>query len=291
MIFIAGQIFGNFVFAMSLRKARGKQYHYLTVGSINYAVAAVMAVGWLLLSGAPSLDLLVILLGVINGLQYQLSLVVLFTVVEIVGIGITFGIVRLAVALPTLASIFFWGEQPAALQVVGLAIAFVALPLLGADAHQAARQHRGRSLWTWGILLAVLLLSGAGFIAAKAFTVYSTPDYQPLYTASLFVAATLGAGFIWPLRRRYRLPEWRDVPMRNNLALGVLMGAANIFQLAMLLLALNSLPGTVVFPLAATVGLATTLLGGMVLFGERFGRLTAIGIVLTLFAIAFIGVQ
>ena len=291
MIFIAGQIFGNFVFAMSLRKARGKQYHYLTVGSINYAVAAAMAVGWLLLSGAPSLDLLVILLGVINGLQYQLSLVVLFTVVEIVGIGITFGIVRLAVALPTLASIFFWGEQPAALQVVGLAIAFVALPLLGADAHQAARQHRGRSLWTWGILLAVLLLSGAGFIAAKAFTVYSTPDYQPLYTASLFVAATLGAGFIWPLRRRYRLPEWRDVPMRNNLALGVLMGAANIFQLAMLLLALNSLPGTVVFPLAATVGLATTLLGGMVLFGERFGRLTAIGIVLTLFAIAFIGVQ
>ena len=291
MIFIAGQIFGNFVFAMSLRKARGKQYHYLTVGTINYAVAAVMAVGWLLLSGAPSLDLLVILLGVINGLQYQLSLVVLFTVVEIVGIGITFGIVRLAVALPTLASIFLWGEQPAALQIAGLAIAFVALPLLGADAHQAARQHRGRSLWTWGILLAVLFLSGAGFIAAKAFTVYSTPAYQPLYTAALFVAATLGAGFIWPMRRRYRLPEWRNVSMRDNLSLGVLMGAANIFQLAMLLLALDSLPGTVVFPLAATVGLATTLLGGMVLFGERFGRLTAVGIVLTLFAIAFISVQ
>ena len=79
--------------------------------------------------------------------------------------------------------------------------------------------------------------------------------------------------------------------MRNNLALGVFMGAANIFQLAMLLLALDALPGTVVFPLAATVGLATTLLGGMVLFGERFGRLTAVGIVLTLFAIAFIGMQ
>ena len=291
MIFIGGQIFGNFAFAMSLRLARGRQYHYLTVGAINYGVAAVLAVGWLVLSGAPSLDMLVILLGVINGLQYQLSLVVLFTVVELVGIGITFGIVRLAVALPTLASIFFWGEQPAALQVVGLAIAFVALPLLGADAHQAARQQRGRSLGTWGILLVVLFLSGAGFIAAKAFTVYSTPAYQPLYTAALFVAATVGAGFIWPMRRRFRLPEWREVPMRNNLILGIGMGAANVFQLAMLLLALDSLPGTVVFPLTATVGLATTLLGGMVLFGERFGRLTAVGIVLTLFAIVFIGVQ
>lgn len=291
MIFVAGQIFGNFVFAMSLRWARGKQFHYLTVGAINYGVAAVMAVGWLLLSGAPSPDVLVILLGVVNGLQYQLSLVVLFTVVELVGIGITFGIVRLSVALPTLASIFLWGEQPAALQVVGLAIAFVALPLLGADAHQAARHHRGRSLLTWGVLLAVLFLSGTGFIAAKAFTVYSTPAYQPLYTASLFVAATVGASFIWPMRRRFRLPEWRDVSMQNNLRLGVLMGAANIFQLAMLLLALDALPGTVVFPLTATVGLATTILGGMVLFGERFGRLTAVGIVLTLFAIVFIGVQ
>ena len=69
------------------------------------------------------------------------------------------------------------------------------------------------------------------------------------------------------------------------------MGAANLFQIAMLLRALEILPGTVVFPLAATVGLATTLLGGIVLFGERFGRLTATGIVLSLFAIVFINVQ
>ena len=182
MIFVAGQIFGNFVFAMSLRLARDRKYHYLTVGTINYGVAAVLAVAWLLWQGSPTLDLLVIALGIVNGLQYQISLAVLFTVVELVGIGITFGIIRLSIALPTLASIFLWGEQPAALQVAGLALAFVALPLLGSDAHQAARGQRGRSLLTWGVLLAVLILSGAGFLAAKAFTVWSTPDYQPLYT-------------------------------------------------------------------------------------------------------------
>ncbi len=291
MIYVAGQVFGNFVFAMSLRLARGKQYHYLTVGTINYAVAAALAVAWAVLNGIPNLDLLVVVLGVINGLQYQISLVVLFSVVELVGIGITFGIIRLAIALPTLASIFLWGEQPAALQVVGLALAFVALPLLGADAHQAARSGRGHSLRTWSVLLAVLILSGAGFTAAKAFSVWSTPDYQPLYTASVFVAATLGAAFVWPIRKRFRLADWRTASLRHNVGLGVLMGAANLFQIAMLLRALEILPGTVVFPLAATVGLATTLLGGIVLFGERFGRLTATGIVLSLFAIVFINVQ
>ena len=111
MIYIAGQVFGNFVFAMSLRMARGRQYHYLTVGTINYAIASVLAVGWVVLNGIPALDLTVIILGAINGLQYQISLVVLFTVVELVGIGITFGIIRLSVALPTLASIFLWGSS------------------------------------------------------------------------------------------------------------------------------------------------------------------------------------
>ncbi len=291
MIYIAGQVFGNFVFAMSLRLARGRQYHYLTVGTINYAIAALLAVTWAVLSDIPSFDPLVILLGAINGLQYQLSLVVLFTVVELVGIGITFGFIRLSVALPTFASIFLWGEQPAVLQVVGLGLAFVALPLLGADAHQAARGKRGHSLWTWSVLLTAVLLSGAGLTAAKAFSVWSTPDYQPLYTASVFVAATLGAGFIWPMRKRFRLPGWRTASMRHNIGLGVMMGASNLFQVAMLLSALAILPGTIVFPLSATVGLATTLLGGMVLFGERFGRVTAIGIVLTLFAIVLISVQ
>ena len=291
MIYVAGQVFGNFVFAMSLRLARGKQYHYLTVGTINYAVAAALAVSWAVLNGIPNLDLLVVVLGAINGLQYQISLVVLFSVVELVGIGITFGIIRLAIALPTLASIFLWGEQPAVLQVVGLALAFVALPLLGADAHQAARNGRGHSLRMWSVLLAVLILSGAGFTAAKAFSVWSTPDYQPLYTASVFVAATLGAAFVWPIRKRFRLADWRTASLRHNVGLGVMMGAANLFQIAMLLRALEILPGTVVFPLAATVGLVTTLLGGMVLFGERFGRLTATGIVLSLFAIVFINVK
>ncbi len=291
MIYIAGQVFGNFVFAMTLRLARGRQYHYLTVGTINYAIAAALAVTWAMLSDIPSFDPLVILLGAINGLQYQLSLVVLFTVVELVGIGITFGFIRLSVALPTFASIFLWGEQPAVLQVMGLALAFVALPLLGADAHQAARGKRGHSLWTWSVLLTAVLLSGAGLTAAKAFSVWSTPDYQPLYTASVFVAATLGAGLIWPMRKRFRLPDWRTASMRHNVGLGVMMGASNLFQVAMLLRALEILPGTIVFPLSATVGLATTLLGGMVLFGERFGRVTAVGIVLTLFAIVLISVQ
>lgn len=291
MIFVAGQVFGNFVFAMSLRLARGKQYHYLTVGTINYAVAALLAVTWAVLNGIPDLDVRVIVLGAINGLQYQISLAVLFTVVELVGIGVTFGIIRLSIALPTLASVFLWGEQPAALQVVGLALAFVALPLLGADAHQAARNGRGHSLRTWSVLLVVLVLSGVGFTAAKAFAVWSTPEYQPLYTASVFVTATLGAGFVWPLRKRFRLPEWRTASLRHNIGLGVLMGAANLFQIAMLLRALEVLPGTVVFPLAATVGLATTLIGGMVLFGERFGRLTATGIVLGMFAIVFINAR
>ena len=291
MIYIAGQVFGNFVFAMSLRMARGRQYHYLTVGTINYAIASVFAVGWVVLNGIPALDLTVIILGAINGLQYQISLVVLFTVVELVGIGITFGIIRLSVALPTLASIFLWGEQPAALQVVGLALAFVALPLLGADAHQATRSSRGHSFRTWGVLLAALLLSGAGLTAAKAFSVWSTPDYQPLYTASVFVAATLGSAFVWPLRKRFRLPDWRTASLRHNVGLGVMMGATNLFQIAMLLRALEVLPGTIVFPLSATVGLATTLLGGMVLFGERFGRLTATGIVLALFSIVFINAR
>ena len=291
MIYVAGQIFGNFVFAMSLRLARNPRYHYLTVGTINYALAAVVAVAWAVVNNVPSLDPVAMALGALNGLQYQISLVVLFTVMELVGIGITFGIVRLAIAVPTLASIFLWGEQPGLFQVLGLVLAFAALPLLGADAYQASRGRRGHSLYTWSMILAALLLSGASFTAAKAFSVYSTPAHQPLYTASVFVAATLGAGFVWPLRKRFRMPAWQTTSLSHNVGLGVVMGTTNLFQIAMLLRALEVLPGTVVFPLTATVGLATTLLGGMVFFGERFGRVTATGIVLALFAIVFITVQ
>ena len=163
----------------------------------NKLCNSVSLCGWL--GGVernPSLDPVVIILGAITDFSTRSVWFVLFTVVELVGIGITFGIIRLSVALPTLASIFLWGEQPAVLQVVGLALAFVALPLFGRGRAPGNPQQPWALVSDMGSAAGALLLSGAGLTAAKAFSVWSTPDYQPLYTASVFVAATLGSAFV-----------------------------------------------------------------------------------------------
>jgi len=288
MLFLVVHILANLMFAMCIRLARDQRYDYLLVGTTNYVVAAILALAWWWSRGMPGYHWSAVVYGAINGFQYQISFVVLFIIVGLAGVGISFGIIRLAVAFPTLASIFLWGEYPTLPQSVGLVLAFLALPLLGSDAHRAARSRNQRQ--PWPILVASIVLGGIGLTAAKAFSMEGVPGEQPLYTASLFVAAALSATGVWLLRERIGMTNG-CTPVWKNLMIGGVMGAANLLQIIMLLRALEILPGTIVFPVSATASLVLTILGGMIFFRERFGYVTSGGILITLLALVLINVK
>ncbi len=100
------------------------------------------------------------------------------------------------------------------------------------------------------------------------------------YVLLVFVdAALLSAAGLW--RSRTRL-AWADFWP------GLALGLVNLGATHTLLLALNALPGVIVFPVSSAVSIIVTTLAGVLIWRERLGRANLAGIVAAVAAVALI---
>src|SRR5436190_20283208 len=139
MLYLALHIAGNAAFALLVKMTRAYRFDYPVVGLANYATAAAVSLLALELAGLPSFDARAALFGLVNGVQYQVTYLLMYVLIGMAGIAVTSSFLRLAVAVPVLVSIGLWQEWPRPIQAAGLLLAGVALPLLGSSAR------RGRS--------------------------------------------------------------------------------------------------------------------------------------------------
>lgn len=234
MFFLVLHIAGNAAFLLLVRAGRGRRFHYPLVGLTNYATAAALAAATLAW-GAPSVpDARAAAFGALNGAQYQVTYVLMYVLLGLLGVAVTTSLLRLSVVVPVLASISLWGEWPTPAQGAGLLLAAGALPLLSvpARAHSGtisapsdttapdvggkASPDRGRTPPGGGsgaaarlpvIVLAgaTVLISGAGLLAAKAFAELELPEQRPIYVLAVYAVATLLAALSWPWRDRFTI--------------------------------------------------------------------------------------
>lgn len=269
--------------------------------TVNYAVAFVVA-GGLLATGvgamgeglalSPSL----LALGVLTGALFIAGFVLFAYAIRLAGISLATGVMRLAVALPFLASWFVWGEVPSPAQVVGLAVAGAAFfliarrntPVSTASIVDVAMPVEGGEdrLRVAGVLALLFLAGGAVDVAMKTFDeAFAAANSRALFLLMVFGVA-FGIGLVFVVRRGLRTGTW---PRRTTLAWGVGLGVVNYGSAEFILQAIARLSGTFVFPvhnIALVIGAA---LVGVWVWGERLSVANRFGLGLAALALVLLG--
>ena len=286
MGFLVAHILFVVGFALALRRAQTRGYDFFLMTGTNYATGLVIGVVWLAVAGAASVDLATVLLGIVQGARFSLAVVAIYLLLVRTGVGITFVLLRMAVIVPTVASILWFGERPDLPTLLGIGLMLAALPLLTRGGR--SEDARLRVWWYWPVVVGTLTVTGAGLIAAKAFVEIAPIENMPLYAMTTFAAATTVALATFAVRRRIQpaLSPTVDRPaargfrrglFREPLALGLVTGGVNMGQLVLILLALREVPGTIVFPAQSAGSALLTIIAGYVLWHERHTRGTLAG--------------
>lgn len=296
MLYLALAVACNLAVAMIFKLSERRGLGRASVLMVNYAVAFVIAAG-LLAAGtgavgeglAPSAGL--VALGTWTGALFIGGYGLFSYAILLTGMSLATGVMRLAVALPFLASWFVWDEVPSPAQVAGLLVAGVAFFLIArpADPPDAASglEVRQRDGWRVAGVLALLFLAGGSVdVSMKAFDeLYGATSSQALFLLVVFGVA-FGIGLALVVRRGVRDGVW---PGRAEVGLGALLGVVNYGTAEFILQAIARLSGPFVFPannIALVVGAAVL---GVVVWGERLSATNKLGLGLAAGALLLLG--
>ncbi len=272
MIALAVAVLASSLFSLTIKFAEQRAHHLKTVGAVNYLLGAtaytIASVG----HGWPGLT--TVLAGLLGGVAISTAFLLLTRLMRLKGISVVAGIIRLSVVFPIFFSILLWGERPNWIQSVGVGLAIVSLPLFGMDRRQEGRVRIDPRVLLIGVLL--LCVNGGFMLSIRLFDQIGTHSEHIQFFAVMFGVATAIAAGAWLLDRQGSSPR--------DLVPGAWLGLCNMGSGYMLLRALQTLPGVIVFPLSASLGLMLTVLAATWLWGERIGRPSAVGLTISLAA-------
>jgi multidrug transporter EmrE-like cation transporter len=140
-------------------------------------------------------------------------------------------------------------------------------------------------------------------LAPRAFRATEAVGEEAAFLAVLFATAAATLCTVWAVTERRTAaspaPEGDPAgdpagvgatrhPLLLDLAPGIAVGVCNALQNRFMVAALQRLPGTLVYPFSAAVGLVLTVAVARVAWKERFGPLGTVGIALACGAIVLV---
>lgn len=288
MLFLLLRVVFTVAFSHILRLSQARTPRPLYAAAVNYGVAAVASGAWTLIAGwrwhSPT-----ILLGIAAGVGYVVSLLLVLPSMRKSGVSVTGAVLQLALMVPVAVGIWRFGEHPNAYQVAGIALTLVSLPILSfttsVDDPSASQSF---SLLT----LVLFLSSGLSQVLMKEFSVAALPSDLPLFSTCLFLAATFGT-LGWCILVPKALPNAAEPDGRiyGEWPVGLALGLVNMLQLVCLLLALQQLPGIIVFPVSASLGIVVNTLASMLFWKERPPLAGWLGIALAILAVILLNLK
>jgi len=248
------------------------------VAAVNYIFAAVICLAialWSDRSGFASMPL--VLLGVGAGIGFVAGFYVNFSAIDRAGLAVAQPVAGIASLVPVLVGVAFWHESPSLAQKGAMLLACAALVLLGSSANGDSARHQRGLAKAWPILILLFLVQGLAMTTTRALKQFGLAEHLWAYQALLFGSAALGAGLVWA--------RTRDPLRPLGLGLGLIFGTANIAGTALLLVALATLSGVVVYPINSVGSMVLGAVLAMVIWHERPGPRAIAGILLAIPAV------
>jgi len=286
---------------LTLKHADQRGVERIPLIRVNYAVAAVLAFLAAVAMHQTHVSRPTALLAVVTGVLFVAGLLVWSRAIQAAGLALSVVAMRTSVVIPVLASVVFWRESASALELAGSGLALLALGLVLSGLRRSRASGASSSTspgllnpkpeiqnpkpsprtvppWLWLSLL--FLVDGLVMVPAQVFSRLLPQDENLPFQALLFVSAFAVTTLLYYVSRQR--------VTRRSLELGSLLGACNLGNYVFLVLALAVLPGVVVYPVIAAAEVVLMALAGAVLWRERVGVRSWVGIGLAVLALVLV---
>ena len=206
-------------------------------------------------------------LGVVNGILFLASFVLLQINVRRNGVVLSATFMKLGVLVPTLLSVIAFREKPEVQQVIGFLVALLAIVLINFEKGQ------GEAGFKIGLIL-LLLGGGSGDAMAKIYDEVGAARFEEQFLCFTFASA-LVLCVILAIKKQQKLTK-------TDILFGLLVGIPNYFSARFLLKAVGEVPAVVAYPTYSVATIVVISLVGMLCFKEKITKRqqVAIGIIL-----------
>lgn len=200
-----------------------------------------------------------IVFGVVTGLLYCGSFILLQWNVRKNGVILSSTFMKLGVIVPAVLAVVWFGERPGWNQGLGFILAITAILMI----HLEKGKIRTEKAYTIGLLL-LLLGGGLGDSMAKFYDVYGNPGLGSFFLMLSFLVSGIISGIL-VFRGREKITKY-------EVLFGVLIGIPNYFSARFLLWALADIPAVIIYPTYSIAAMALIGAAGVLMFREKLTK-------------------
>lgn len=261
MVFLCLAILSSCTIALLMRISANKVTAKLSMLSVNYLICSLLGAsyaGFDLICPNVSGFSTTVALGVVGGILFLVSFMLLQWNTARNGIVLTSIFMKLGLLVPMILSVLVFHELPTWTQITGFCIALIAIVLIN------AKKENSRSRFRWELLL-LLLMGGGADAMAKVFEALGPTALSNQFLFYIFaVALVLCVALV--VYKKERPGIW-------ELLFGAAIGIPNFLSSKFLLRSLADLPAVVVYPSFSIATMLITTLAGVFFFKERLLKL------------------
>lgn len=200
-----------------------------------------------------------IVFGVVTGLLYCGSFILLQWNVRKNGVILSSTFMKLGVIVPAVSAVVWFGERPGWNQGLGFILAITAILMI----HLEKGKIRTEKAYTIGLLL-LLLGGGLGDSMAKFYDVYGNPGLGSFFLMLSFLVSGIISGIL-VFRGGEKITKY-------EVLFGVLIGIPNYFSARFLLWALADIPAVITYPTYSIAAMALIGAAGVLMFREKLTK-------------------
>jgi len=280
---IAGALFG-----LSYKIRAQLNLEYRRVLLVGGAWSIIMSAAAVIAYGEPFYSLPALLIGIPWGISLTLSMIVYFRVVERAKLNVSWTFIQLSLIIPFALSVLVYGEGISWLNALGIGLVFATIFLFGLG--KVPKEGRdGQWRKAAGDLILTLVLTGISQSFPKVYQ--ALPGDRPTLTVLLYASVGMLLSAIVTIFMPARSDGATVQDKQPALAIVVFafwMSAARLAVPLLILLALGSVAGTIVFPLRTITNIIAVLLLSFAFYGERLKASEAMGIPVAVAAIVLL---
>jgi drug/metabolite transporter (DMT)-like permease len=266
------------VLQILLRISQNKGRNIIATISANYFAASIVCYAALSAFGSETPSIFTLYWGIVMGIAFLTSLVLIVTSFRQRGVALTGAIAQLSVLIPTVGSVLIWTEGVSSVKAGGIILAVIALPLLATKKGGPTTLGRNPVLTALALFIVDGACLGSGKILLEAGYVHE----QIIFNFIIFASACIVS---IPLLIR----SWTR-PSRIDLGYGLMVGVLNAITSLSLITALTTMPGSTSFPLFSLVSSLLVVFMSFALLHEEIDRINGIGIVASIVAVVLLNI-
>ncbi len=265
--------------AIFMRLGEGRMKNNMAMFVVNYGICELFALYFIRgksLFPSESGITLVTALGIISGILYLASFLLLQINIRKNGVVLSTTFMKLGVIIPTCMAVVVFHEQPKFLQVIGILLAIIAIIMIHFEKEESANT-KYRFL-----LLVMILVCGITDSMANIYDKLGNSALKDQYLVYTFAAAMICAIILW-VKEKQSFCKW-------DLLIGICVGIPNYFSARFLILALHEIPAVITYPVCNIATIVIVSLAGVILFKEKLSKRKVIAMAIIFAAIAMLNI-